>query len=55
MAKSLRVLELSAQLQQSADDMIAVCALLDIPATSIISCLTEESAQKIINYYERTI
>ena len=54
MNKSLRVLELSEQIQKSTDDIIAICALLDIPATSRISCLTEENAQKIIGYYKET-
>ena len=52
MARSLRVLELSVQLQQSADDIIAVCALLDIPANSRISCLADEDVQKLIEYYK---
>ncbi len=54
MARALRILELSEQIQKSTDDIIAICALLDIPATSRVSCLTDEHAQKIINYYEET-
>ncbi|ABX08550.1 translation initiation factor IF-2 N-terminal domain-containing protein [Prochlorococcus marinus] len=54
MTKSLRVLELSEKIEKSTDDIIATCAFLDIPATSRISCLTEENAQQIINYYNET-
>ena len=52
MARSLRVLEFSEQIQKSTDDIIAICALLEITATSRISCLAPEDAQKIINYYK---
>ena len=52
MGKSIRVLELSEWIQKNTDDIIAICVLLDIPANSRISCLTDENAQKIINYYK---
>ncbi|KGG13444.1 MULTISPECIES: translation initiation factor IF-2 N-terminal domain-containing protein [Prochlorococcus] len=52
MGKSLRVLELSERIQKNAEDIIAICVLLDIPANSRISCLTDENAQKIIDYYK---
>ncbi|WP_072013309.1 MULTISPECIES: translation initiation factor IF-2 N-terminal domain-containing protein [unclassified Prochlorococcus] len=55
MSKTLRVLELSEQLQKDADDIIAICVLLDIPASSRISCLTNENAQKIIDYYKEKL
>ncbi len=54
MDKSLRDIELSERIQKSTDDIIAICALLDIPATSRVSCLTDENAQKIIDYYKKT-
>ncbi len=54
MTKSLRVLELADQIQKSTDDIIAICALLNIPATSRISCLSDENAQKVIDYYKKT-
>ncbi len=50
MTKTTRVLELSEQLQKNADDIIAICVLLDIPANSRISCLSNEDVQKIIDY-----
>ena len=37
---------------KNAEDIIAICVLLDIPANSRISCLTDENAQKIIDYYK---
>ena len=55
MSKKLRVLELSEQLQKNADDIIAICVLLDIPANSRISCLSNENAQKIIDYYKENL
>ena len=53
--KSLRILELSEQLQKNTDDIIAICTLLDIPATSRVSYLSEENSQKIIDYYKQSI
>ncbi len=52
MKKLLRVLELSQELRVDSDDLIAVCALLDIPANSRISCLADEDVQKLIEYYK---
>jgi len=47
---TIRVLELAEQLEVVADDLIAVCALLEIPATSRISCLNKEHIKKLIDY-----
>ena len=45
----IRVLELSKQLNIDADELLALCALLKIPATSRISCLSEEHINEIKN------
>ena len=50
---TIRVLELAEQLEVVADDLIAVCALLEIPATSRISCLTNERIHKLIEFHQR--
>ena len=54
MTRSLRVLELAEKLKRNTDDVIAVCVLLDIPATSRISYLTDEHVQKLTSYYKET-
>ena len=50
---TLRVLELAEQLKVGTDDLIAVCTLLEIPATSRISCLTNEQIQRLTDFYEQ--
>ena len=52
MSRSLRVLELAEKLNVGTNDLIAVCTLLDIPASSRISCLTNQHAKKLIEYYK---
>ena len=47
----VRVLELSQQLKVGIDDLLAVCTLLEIPATTRISCLSPEHIQKLRDYY----
>ena len=50
--KGLRVLELSEALNINSSDLIAVCAILEIKATSRISMLSFEECKKITDYYE---
>ncbi len=47
-----RILELAEQLRTTTDDLLAVCALLEIPVTSRISCLTDEHVQNLTTYYQ---
>ena len=49
---TIRVLELANKLTVGTDELLAVCALLQIPATSRISCLTNEHIKKLTNYYQ---
>ena len=49
---TIRVLELAEQLKVGTDDLLAVCTLLEIPATSRISCLSPEYIKKLIAYYK---
>ncbi len=48
-----RVLELAKKLKVGTDDLLAVCALLEIPATSRISCLTQKQIKKLIDYHQK--
>ena len=48
---TIRVLELAEQLKVGTDDLLAVCTLLEIPATSRISCLSPEHIKKLRDYY----
>ena len=50
--KGLRVLELSEALNVDSSDLIAVCAILEIKATSRLSILSLEECIKITDYYE---
>ena len=50
---TIRVLELAKQLKVGTDDLLAVCTLLEIPATSRISCLNTEHIKKLFKYYEQ--
>ena len=49
-----RVLELADQLNVGTDDLLSVCALLEIPATSRISCLSSEHITKLTDYYNKS-
>ena len=53
--KGLRVLELSEALNVDSSDLIAVCAILKIKATSRLSMLSFEECKKITDYYEDKI
>ena len=50
--KGLRVLELSEALNVDNSDLLAVCAILNVKATSRLSMLTFEECKKITDYYE---
>ena len=50
--KGLRVLELSAALNVDSSDLLAVCVILKIKATSRLSVLLFEDCKKITEYYE---
>ena len=53
--KGLRVLELSEALDIDSSDLLAVCAILKIKATSRLSMLSFEECKKITDYYENKI
>ena len=53
--KGLRVLELSEALNVDSADLLAVCAILKIKATSRLSMLSFEECKKITDYYENKI
>ncbi len=48
----LRLLELSKALNIDSSDLIAVCAILKIKATSRLSMLSFEECKKVTDYYE---
>ena len=50
--KGLRVLEVSDALNLDSSDLLAVCAILKIKATSRLSMLSLEECKKITDYYE---
>ena len=50
--KGLRVLELSEALNVNISDLLAVCAILKIKATSRISMLSFEECKNITDYYD---
>ena len=50
--KGLRVLELSAALNVDSSDLLAVCAILRIKATTRLSMLSFDECKKITDYYE---
>ena len=49
----LECLELAKKLKVGTDDLLAACALLEIPATSRISCLTHKQIKKLIDYHQK--
>ena len=53
--KGLRVLELSEALDINSSDLLAVCAILKIKATSRLSMLAFEECKKITDYYEKKL
>ena len=50
--KGLRILELSEALNVDSADLLAVCAILKINATSRLSTLSFQECKKITDYYE---
>ena len=50
--KGLRVLELSEALNVDSADLLAVCVILKIKATSRLSMLSFAECKKITDYYE---
>ena len=50
--KGLRILELSEALNIESSDLLAVCTILKIKATSRLSMLSFEECKKITDYYE---
>ena len=50
--KGLRVLELAQALETDYSDIIAICAILNLTATSRLSTLSFEDCKKITDYYE---
>tara|TARA_B100000214_G_C23561912_1_gene443262 strand:+ start:196 stop:369 length:174 start_codon:yes stop_codon:yes gene_type:complete len=49
----LRVKELAVALRVESSEIIAICMLLKIPASSPLSSLSVEQSKKIIDYIER--
>ena len=50
--KGLRVLELADALNVESSDLLAICAILNLKATSRISTLSFQDCKKITDYYE---
>ena len=50
--KGLRVLELAKALEADYSDVLAICAILDLNATSRLSTLSFEDCKKVTDYYE---
>ena len=50
--KGLRVLELSEALNVDINDLLAVCAILKIKATSRLSMLAFDECKQITDYYK---
>ena len=50
--KGLRVLELSEALNVDNSDLLAVCAILNVKATSRLSMISFDECKKITDYYE---
>ena len=53
--KGLRVQELSEAFDVDSSDLLAVCAILKIKATSRLSMISFEECKKINDYYEKKI
>ena len=50
--KGLRVLELAEALGTDTSDLLAVCAILKLKATSRLSMLSFEECKKLTDFYE---
>ena len=53
--KGLRVIELSKALDIDSEDLLAVCAILKVNATSRLSMLSFEECKIISDYYEENL
>ena len=53
-AARLRVKELAEALNLDSPEIIAICILLKIPATSPLSSLSIEQSKEIIDYLQKT-
>ena len=53
--KGLRLLELSEALNVDSSDLLAVCAILKIKATSRLSMLSFEDCKKTVSYTHLTL
>ena len=51
--KGLRVLELAEALGIETSDVISICAILNLNATSRLSMLTFDDCKKITDYFEK--
>ena len=50
--KGLRILELAEALNADTSDVLAICAILNLRATSRLSTLTFDECKKITDYFE---
>jgi len=50
---TVRILELAEELEVNPTELIAVCVLLEIPASSRISCIKDQDAQRVIDYLSK--
>ena len=50
--KGIRVIEISNALNVDSSDLLAVCAILKLKATSRLSMLSFEECKNITDYYE---
>ena len=50
--KGLRVLELAEALEAETSDVISICTILNLNATSRLSMLSFEDCKKITDYFE---
>ena len=51
--KGLRVLELAEALDTETSDVISICVILNLNATSRLSMLTFEDCKKVTDYFEK--
>ena len=49
----IRVLELAEQLKVGTDDLLSVCTILKIPATSRISLISNDNIQRLLFFYQK--
>ena len=50
----LRVKEIAKELNVDSPEIIAVCAILKIPASSPLSSLSLEQSKKVVDYIQKT-